>query len=261
MDISQYIQWSVRPEIFSAGPFTVRWYGLFFALAFFCGFYIMNWIYRREGKPDEDLDQLFIYMISGTVIGARLGHCLFYEPSYYLSNPIEILKIWHGGLASHGGFIGIIISLYIYSRKKKDQPYQWLLDRMCIPGILGGCFIRIGNLFNSEIIGTPTTKPWAFVFKRVDNIPRHPAQLYESLSYAVIFVILLTFYKKYNDNFKDGFISGLLLVTVFISRFFIEFVKTRQADYGFSLYISVGQWLSIPFIVAGIILIIRACRP
>lgn len=249
--------WDIDPILFNIGPLHIRWYGLLFASGFAVGFAIMKWIYQREGLPTDDLDSLFMYMMAGTLIGARLGHVLFYDPMYYGHHPLEIFEIWKGGLASHGGAIGIFTALYIYSRRHPNQPYGWLLDRMAIPGILGGSFIRIGNFFNSEIIGTPSHLPWAVVFSRVDSIPRHPVQLYESIVYAVTFIVLLTVYKRLYPNLRTGLITGLFLVIVFTSRFFLEFIKVRQAAYGLSLPFSTGQWLSLPFIVMGFILIGR----
>src|SRR5512140_440751 len=150
-----YIYWSVRPEIFQLGPLAVRWYGLFFALLFAIGYMIGRWEFRSEHKSAENLDTLLIYVVAGTIIGARLGHCFFYEPAYFLRHPLEIFAVWQGGLASHGGALGVLTALYLYSRHHPGQPYLWLLDRVVVPTALGGCFIRLGNLFNSEIIGEP----------------------------------------------------------------------------------------------------------
>ena len=252
-----YIYWDVSPEIFRIGSFALRWYSLLFALSFFIGLQIITWIFRREEKPQKDLDQLFLYVLAGTIIGARLGHCLFYDPAYYLSHPLEILKVWHGGLASHGGAIGILIAMYLYARKRKDQPYLWVLDRIVVPIALAGSLIRIGNLFNSEIIGKATTVPWAFIFARVDEIPRHPAQVYEAIIYALIFFYLLRRYKRTAPAIPHGQLLGLFLILIFGSRFFIEFVKIRQEAYGEALPLTTGQWLSIPMVAAGIWLLWR----
>ena len=252
------IHWHVSPEILRLGPFALRWYGLCFALAFLLGYFIVQWIYQRELKPERDLDRLLFYLLGGTLIGARLGHCFFYEPAYYLSHPLEILMFWQGGLASHGGLIGILLALYLYSRTRPEQPYGWLVDRIVVPAALGGFFIRLGNLFNSEIIGTPTEVPWAFVFARVDAVPRHPAQLYESIAYAVLFVALLIVYRKRGAQTPRGLLTGLFLVLVFGVRFLVEFVKVRQAAFGEALPLSMGQFLSVPLILIGIILVVRA---
>src|SRR5262249_49124455 len=158
---------------------------------FVLGYLIVRWQFRIEGKPESDLDHLLIYLVLGTIIGARLGHCLLYEPRFYLSHPLQILRIWEGGLASHGGATGVLIALYLYCRRRPNQPFLWLLDRVVVPTALGASLIRLGNLFNSEILGVPTQVPWAFVFVRVSSEPLHPAQLYESLSYLLVFFVLL----------------------------------------------------------------------
>jgi phosphatidylglycerol:prolipoprotein diacylglycerol transferase len=253
-----YIYWSVRPEIFQLGPFAIRWYGVLFALLFAIGYLLGRWMLRTEHKNEQNLDTLLVYLIAGTIIGARLGHCLFYDPAYYWHHPMEILQVWKGGLASHGGAFGVLIALYLYSRRHPDQPYLSLLDRVVVATALGGTLIRLGNLFNSEIVGNPTNVPWAFVFERNDAVPRHPAQLYEAAAYLVVFVCLLLMYRRMRANTPPGLLVGFFLVTVFTARFLIEFVKERQAAYEQNLSLSVGQWLSIPFVVAGVILIWRA---
>ncbi|MCW8803612.1 MAG: prolipoprotein diacylglyceryl transferase, partial [Ignavibacteriaceae bacterium] len=226
-----FIEWSVSPEIFHLGPVSVRWYGFLFAIAFVAGYFIMTWVFKKDNRPQTDLEQLSVYMIFGTVIGARLGHCLFYNPSYYLSNPIEILKVWEGGLASHGAALGILTAIYLFSNKNKKYSMLWVLDRVVIVVALAGTFIRLGNLFNSEIIGKPTDVSWAFIFTAVDYIPRHPAQLYESIAYLIIFVILFFIYHKGIEKNRSGLLFGLFLVLVFTFRFFIEFVKENQSGF------------------------------
>ena len=255
----EYIIWDIDPDIFSFGFITVRWYGVMFATSFLMGYHIMKWMHIREQKDITNLDQLLYYLIGGTIIGARLGHCLLYDPGYYLSNPVKILAVWEGGLASHGGGVGALLGLYLYKRKTQES-YLWLLDRIAIPAALAAFFIRIGNLFNSEILGIPTKVPWAIIFIRVDSIPRHPAQVYEALSYILIFSLLMFIYKKGYKNLNFGVIFGVFLILVFISRFFIEFVKTEQAAYSSGLWMSTGQVLSIPFVVAGIVLIFAALK-
>ncbi|GJQ62046.1 MAG: prolipoprotein diacylglyceryl transferase [Melioribacteraceae bacterium] len=246
------IVWSVEPTIFELGPFSVRWYGLLFALGFIIGFQIFTKFFEWEKRNKDDLNDLLWYMIIGTVVGARLGHCFFYDAAYYLANPLEIFMIWKGGLASHGATIGILVSLYYYSKKKKDQPYIWVLDRMVIPTALGGAFIRLGNFFNSEIIGEKTDVAWGVVFTRVDDFTRHPAQLYESIAYLVVFFILMVLYIKRREILKPGFILGLFLVLVFGFRFFVEFVKENQKGFEDGLALNMGQILSIPAVLAGI---------
>ncbi len=257
-----YIYWNVRPEIFHVGPIAIRWYGLLFALLFTVGYLIGRWMMRVEHKDERSLDSLLVYLILGTIVGARLGHCFFYEPQYFLRHPLEILEVWKGGLASHGGALGVLCALYLYSRHHPDQPLMWLLDRVVVPTALGGVLIRLGNLFNSEILGEPTHVPWAFVFLRVDSIPRHPAQLYEALAYLLIFLVLILLYRRLQAGTPAGLLVGTFFATVFASRFLIEFVKERQATYEQNLPLSVGQFLSIPFIVTGLVLVWRAlARP
>lgn len=253
-----FIYWDVSPVLVQLGPVTIRWYGLFFAVLFAIGYLIVRWQFRVEHKDESSLDTGLAYMIAGTIIGARLGHCLFYEPGYYLRHPIEILEVWKGGLASHGGAVGILVALYFYSRRRPDQPYLWALDRVVVPTALGGCMIRLGNLFNSEILGVPARVPWAFVFVRVDPVPRHPAQLYESLAYLAVFVVLMLVYLHFREKTPRGLLLGLFFASVFSFRFLIEFVKERQASYETGFALSVGQWLSIPFVLVGAVLVWRA---
>jgi prolipoprotein diacylglyceryl transferase len=195
----------------------------------------------------------------GIVIGARLGHCLFYDPDYYLANPMKIFAVWEGGLASHGGGLGVLIALYLGCKKYKVD-FMWLIDRLVIPTALFGFFVRMGNFMNSEILGKPTDIPWAVVFERVDNLPRHPAQLYESFSYLVIFLLLAFFYKKSYKTLKKGFLFGLFLVLTFTVRFLVEYVKVRQADYSLDIGLTTGQLLSIPFLVVGFVFIFWSAK-
>lgn len=259
MHLLLYITWDVSPELFSLGPLTIRWYGLLFVAAFIVGYNIMQWIYKREGKPVAEIEQLAIYMIIGTVIGARLGHCLFYSPEYYLAHPLEILMVWKGGLASHGASLGILVALYFYSKKKKEN-ILWILDRIVIVTAVGGALIRLGNLFNSEIIGKATDVSWAFIFTRVDSIPRHPTQLYESLAYIIIFTILLILYKKKWRQLNNGFLFGLFLVLLFTFRFFVEFLKENQSGFEKGMALNMGQLLSIPFVIVGVVFIIHSLK-
>jgi len=256
------ITWDVSPEIFNLGPIPIRWYSLGWLLAFAVGFHLVRWMYRREGKPEADLETVLLYMILGAIIGARLGHCLFYRPDYYLAHPLEIVAFWKGfrGLASHGGAAGILVSLYIFSRRHPNQPYLWLVDRVVGPTALGGFFIRMGNLMNSEILGLPTDVPWAMTFVRVDSIPRHPAQVYEAFSYLLVFLLLSFLYLRKGLKLPSGFLTGTFLVTVFGARFFIEFVKERHAAFEVGLPLSMGQILSLPTIALGLGLIYLALR-
>lgn len=251
------MHWNADPILFSLGSLSIRWYGLFFASAFLAGIYIMKSIYKKEGLKEEKIDDLLIYLMLGTVIGARLGHVLFYDPSYYFSNPLAILKIWEGGLASHGASIGILLAVYFYCKKHEPNGSLWLLDRLSMPLILAAGLIRIGNFFNSEIVGVTSTAPWAIVFERIDSQARHPVQLYESLSYFMIFAILLFVYKKFRSTLATGNLFGIFLISSFSTRFFLESFKIRQAAYGHENLLSVGQWLSIPFIITGLWFVLR----
>ena len=254
--ILDYITWNAKPEIFTVLGITVRWYGVLFAMGFFCGYFIMQNFFRREKIPLKLLDQLTTYMVIATIVGARLGHCLFYEPEYYLSHPIEILKIWEGGLASHGGAIGILIALVIFSRRN-NVSYWWTLDRIAIVTALAGFFIRMGNLMNSEIFGKVTDLPWGFIFVRASDPtlatqPRHPTQIYEALSYLLIFVVLMIIYYRTNGKFREGLTISLFMILVFMARFLIEFLKEPQVSFEHNMILDMGQILSIPFILAGV---------
>jgi prolipoprotein diacylglyceryl transferase len=255
----QHIVWDVSPVIFKLGPLQLRWYGLFFVGSFFVGMWLLKWIFRAEGKSPETVDNLLFYTLIGAVVGARLMHCFAYEPAYYLSHPIEILKVWKGGLASHGGMIGVIVVIYLFA-KNTGLSFAWLLSRMTLPGMIVAASVRIGNFFNSEILGLPSDAPWAVVFARVDMVPRHPVQLYESFSYLVILLILLIVYLKSKPDFATRILPGLFSVLVFGARFFLEYFKTRQADYTTNLPFTTGQLLSIPVVIAGIVWIIWAIR-
>ena len=266
------ITWNVDPEIFSIGQLSIRWYGLMFASAFLSGYIVFTRFLATERLTSEMLDQLLIYIAVGTVIGARLGHCFFYEPDYFLANPLEILKIWKGGLASHGAAIGILLSLWLYVRKHK-LSFLWMIDRIVIVVALGGAFIRFGNLFNSEIYGLPTDLPWGFEFVRdrlydsnsgeiLPTVARHPTQLYEALSYLMIFTVLFIFYRKRHMKVRDGFIFGVFMILLFAARFFIEYVKNDQVAFEAGMQFNMGQLLSLPFILAGVIMIVwTAKRP
>ncbi|HPV56282.1 MAG TPA: prolipoprotein diacylglyceryl transferase [Tenuifilaceae bacterium] len=251
-----YIHWNVDPEIFRVGPLAVRYYGLMWALAFYLGYVVFNKFVKKEGLKEGFLDSLTVYMVVGTVLGARLGHCLFYEPEYYLSHPLEILKIWQGGLASHGAAIGILVALYLFARKQK-VPMIYVVDRVVITVALGGAFIRLGNLMNSEIYGVQTSLPWGFIFERNNELfPKHPTQLYEALSYFLIFFLLYFYYKKQDGKTKTGFIFGVFLILLFAARFLIEYVKEPQVEFEKAMALNMGQWLSVPFILAGVFFVV-----
>lgn len=256
------IEWNVDPVIFTLGPLSPRWYGILFASAFLLSFWVMKKVFVKEQKNLKDLDSLTIYMIVGTIVGARLGHVLFYEPELMLSNPFEILAVWHGGLASHGGALGIIGGLWLFHKKKKGYSMIWLLDRLAIVAAVSGMCIRLGNLMNSEIIGRPTDVPWAVWFKLVDPLPvwRHPAQVYEAIVCLVLFVYLWRLYKKGVGTNNPGRIIGLFLVLLFTARFGIEFLKEHQVGFEANLPLDLGQLLSLPFIAVGVWLLARS-RP
>lgn len=265
-----YIDWNIDPEIFRIGGFALRYYSLMFALAFIGSYIILSKMYIKENVSVHVLNKLAIYVFIGTLIGARLGHTLFYEFGYYKNNLLEIIfpfKITNGkfeltgyqGLASHGGAIGIIAAVALYCRKYK-QSFLWIMDRLGIVVAFSGFFIRLGNLFNSEIIGRPSNVSWAFIFERVDSVPRHPAQLYEAILYLFVFGILWLLYKNKVQKLKDGFLFGCFLVLLFTVRFLIEFVKENQEAFENSLTINMGQILSIPFILIGVYLLISKSR-
>jgi phosphatidylglycerol:prolipoprotein diacylglycerol transferase len=269
--ILNYIHWNPDPEIINIFGISIRYYGLLFVSGLVLSIYILGWIYKRENIPSEHLEKLSIFGIIGILAGARLGHCLFYEPSYYLSHPLEmILPITfppdggvkftgYQGLASHGGALGLLIALYFYSRKTKHSMID-TIDLIAVVAALACGFIRLGNFMNSEIIGIPTTKPWGVIFERVDNVPRHPAQLYEAISYFIIFTIMMILYKKMRDRLKSGFFFGLVLVLCFTARFIIEFVKENQVGFEDGMTFNLGQLLSLPYIVVGIGFIIYGLR-
>ncbi len=254
-----HFEWSADPVAFAFGPIHVFWYGILFAIAILSGLEFMKWVYRREGKNLDALDTLFVYIVVGIVVGARLGHCFFYEPDFYLAHPMKVFAVWEGGLASHGGGLGVILALYLYAKKYKADML-WLLDRLAVPTALFGFFVRMGNFMNSEIIGDPTESVFGIVFTRVDMLARHPTQLYEAFSYLLIFFLLTFLYVKKGSSFQRGFLFGLFLLLIFLARFIIEFVKTQQADYSFGIGLSTGQLLSIPFLLLGLYLLMRSVK-
>jgi phosphatidylglycerol:prolipoprotein diacylglycerol transferase len=252
------IHWNASPEIFTLGPLTLRWYGLLFATGFALGFQVVKRFFINEKVSTHFLDPLVFYLMVGTVIGARLGHCLFYEPQIYLADPIRILKVWEGGLASHGAALGCFISVWIFTKRYPQFKYLWLVDRICVAATLAGAMIRLGNLFNSEIIGKVTNVPWSFIFQRIDALPRHPTQLYESFAYLIIFGMMQRVYWKTQLKNAPGFLFGFYLFFTFIARMGIEFFKEPQVNFEATLPIDMGQILSIPLILLGIVLMVRA---
>lgn len=264
-----YITWTVDPDIVSIGPLTIRWYGLMWALAFFLGYWVESKIYEREGMNQEQMDKLFLYMLVGTVLGARVGHCFFYDPKYYLSNLSEVLCVWKGGLSSHGGACGILISLWAFNKYVAKKTYIWIMDRIVIAVAIGGACIRLGNLMNHEIYGHATDVPWAFAFIKnihhwqmgadpVFSAPSHPTQIYEVIYCLVTFGILMFLYWKTNARKFEGFIFGVFLIGVFLSRFLLEFIKNNQETFEDDMSLNMGQILSIPLIVWGFYLLYKS---
>ena len=256
-----FITWTVNPEFLHIGPIAMRWYGLLWAVGFILGYYFESKIYDREGLPKETMDKLFMYMIVGTILGARLGHCFFYEWDHFTSNPIELLYIWKGGLSSHGGAFGILTAMFIFSRKIK-KSYIWVLDRLIIAVAICGACIRLGNLMNHEIYGDPTTMPWAFSFMlhplhevSAMSEPSHPTQIYEILYCLITFGVTLFLYWKTEARKHEGLIFGVFLIGVFFTRFMLEFIKRPQEDFEGDMLFNMGQLLSVPFFVVGICLV------
>lgn len=297
-DILAYITWTASPEIINLGPLTLRWYGLLFAAGFLAGLYIVKAMFKAENAPEEWLDRIFIYMVVGAVVGARLGHVFFYDWDYYSQHLTEIPMVWKGGLASHGGAIGIILALWIFSRFESKRSVLWVLDKVVVPTALAGCFIRLGNLMNSEIVGKPTDVAWGFKFPRnetnlwekcsacieragqgcvevaemasgkfcvaLSEVPvRHPVQLYESISYLLTFFLLYWVYWKTDAKNRLGRMFGLFLLLVLgVIRFGLEYFKTSQGGFESAVNtgLSTGQLLSIPFMLVGLFFLLRPAK-
>jgi prolipoprotein diacylglyceryl transferase len=261
--LAQVVEWNVSPEIvsFGGGRFGLRYYSLLWALSFIVGFYLIQAVFRNENRKLEDLDSLFIYMLLGTILGARIGHCLFYDFQYYfIENPVKILYVWEGGLASHGAVIGIMLALWLFVRKRPEYTYMWILDRIVIAVALGGAFIRTGNFFNSEIVGIPTNGNWGVIFLQLgENFPRVPVQLFEAFAYYIIFFLIYRYYWKTKGQFAPGMIFGFFFVSVFGARFLLEFWKVGTMTTGESM-LNRGHWLSIPVVLIGLVIWIRAIR-
>ncbi|RAV30211.1 prolipoprotein diacylglyceryl transferase [Sinomicrobium soli] len=261
------IYWNVDPVIFQlTETFPIKYYGLLFVAGIITGFYIVRNIYKKENIPVEKLDSLLSYIIIGTLAGARLGHCLFYQPDYFLSHPLEMFLpiqnvdgsyrfIGYQGLASHGGAIGVLTAIIIYCRKHKAN-LLWVLDKVAIAIPVAGAFIRLGNFMNSEIYGKPTNGNWGVVFVQDDMIPRHPTQLYEAFSYLFIFIVLYAVYHSRKITVRNGQLFGLFLILLFSARFIIEFFKENQVGFEDQMTLNMGQILSIPFIIAGVLFMV-----
>lgn len=252
------INWNVDPEIVAIGPLSLRWYSLLFISGFILGWYIFKWFFKREGVPVTLLDPLLYTLLIGTIVGSRLGHCLFYQPDYYLGSWegfLEIFMPWKGGLASHGGTIALVLAMWWFARhygRKYDFDFLWMLDRLCITVCFAGAFIRLGNLFNSEIYGDATTLPWGFIFERNGEIlAKHPTQLYEAFSYLILGLVLILLYKYNVKKMYRGTFIGVFFIVLFGMRFLIEFIKQPQVGFEQSMALNMGQLLSIPFILIG----------
>jgi prolipoprotein diacylglyceryl transferase len=261
------VHWHVDPILFQVGPLQVRWYSLLFISGFILGWFIFKHYCRREKISEDILDPLLYTLLIATIVGARLGHCLFYQPDYYLGSWKgfwEIFMPWKGGLASHGGAIAIILAMWWFANKygkKHGFDLLWLLDHLCITVAFAGCFIRLGNLFNSEIYGDVTSLPWGFIFEnRGETLPKHPTQLYEALSYLILGLVMWRLYKKKLDTLPRGFFFGLFLVGCFGMRFLIEFIKEPQVGFEETMALNMGQLLSLPFIILGIAVLIYAYK-
>ncbi|GAA6143204.1 prolipoprotein diacylglyceryl transferase [Hydrogenophaga sp. 5NK40-0174] len=255
----EHFVWNANPVLLEVGSLQLRWYGLLFIGSFPVGGVILRWIFSREGKSTAGVEPLLVLVLIGALVGARLAHCFLYSPAYYLAHPLEVLYIWQGGLASHGGLVGTVLAL-VYVSRRYELPLPWLLARVAIPGALTAACVRLGNFFNSEILGLPAQVPWAVVFARVDNIPRHPVQLYESLAYLALFGLLLLIYRKASSTLATRLLPPVFLCGLFSARFVLEYFKTRQADYTTDLPFSTGQMLSLPFMAIGVVWMIWAVR-
>lgn len=258
-----FVHWNVNPEIFRIGSFALRWYSLLFVAGFILGYYMFLRFFRREGIREKMIDPLLYTLLIATIVGARLGHCCFYDPAYYFgswSGFLEIFQPWKGGLASHGGAIGLLLAMWWFSHHygwKYDIDFLWLMDHLCIAVAFAGCFIRLGNLFNSEIYGDVTSLPWGFIFERNhETLPKHPTQLYEAGAYLLLGLTMLSLYRHRLDKMYRGSLFGIFLIGCFGARFLIEFIKEPQVEFEQSMTLDMGQWLSIPFIIAGIAMII-----
>ena len=253
------IVWNIDPIALHFGNIQVHWYGILFATGLLLAYYIGEWIFKQEGLDTKLLDPLFLYIVIGIVIGARAFHVIFYDPIYFSKHPLEILEVWRGGLASHGGAIGAIVAIYIFSKRKK-LDFWFLVSRAMPSTFILATFIRIGNFFNSEIVGLKSSLAWAVVFKRVDDIPRHPVVLYEALAYFIIFIIMLIMYKKLPKEKYTYLAPGFGISAAFGIRFLLEYVKTPQAEFANILPLSMGQILSLPFIAFGLYLIYKGLK-
>ncbi len=267
-----FITWNVSPEIFTAGGFSLRYYSAFFAIGFVLAYFVIKHYYKRENIPQKELDRLTVFVVLGGILGARIGHCVFYEPSYFLTREhwVEMILPFsfspfrftgYQGLASHGGAIGVLLAVFIYKFKSQQAGFLAILDKIVIPTGFVGALIRFGNLMNSEIYGYPTDLPWGFLFVRNgETLPCHPTQIYEAICYIVVSVVLILLYRKPRYARMHGLMLGVFLIMVFSARFFIEFLKQNQESFEQGMALNMGQILSIPAVIGGIGLVIYAFR-
>jgi phosphatidylglycerol:prolipoprotein diacylglycerol transferase len=251
--------WTIDPVLMQVGPLQIRWYGLLFAFGILAAYRAGVRSFERAGGSREEASRLLTYVVVGTVVGARLGHCLLYEPGYYLAHPVQILAVWRGGLASHGGALGIALAVWLFARRT-GRNVLWLLDRVAVAAPIAAACIRLGNFFNSEIVGRPSAVPWAVVFARVDSYPRHPAMLYEALAYLVILGGMLWLERHTRLCERPGALAGILLIMVFGFRIAIEFLKEPQETFEAGLPLDMGQLLSVPAVLVGVWLFGTAFR-
>ena len=266
MTLAQFV-WDFSPTIVKLGNFEIRWYGLLFALGFVIGYQIIAWAFKIERKDSKDLDALLLTMILSIVLGARIGHYVFYEGNHFFEQPgafiYDMLMPPYAGLASHGAAFGVLIGLFLFRRKHPQYSYLWLTDRLVIVSALGGAFIRFGNFLNSEIVGKPTDGPFGVIFKQnfeFTQVPRHPSQLYESVSCLVIFVILILLYNKWRAKTPEGSLTGIFFIWIFTLRFFYEYTKENQVAFEEGMKLNMGQILSIPAVLIGLYFLVRSFR-
>ena len=259
--ILSYIVWNPDPVAFSMGPLEVRWYGLIYATGFLFAVWLISKMFKSEGYPEEWADKVFIYLVIATIVGSRLGHVFFYDWAYYKDHLLEIFQVWKGGLASHGGAAAIILTTWLMAKYMCHKSFFWLADRIYVICAPVAALIRVGNLMNSEIYGDVTNLPWGFIFeRRGETKPKHPTAIYEALSYNILGLGLLWAYWKKLDQLKRGTIFGIFLIVLFGMRFLIEFIKEPQVGFEESMVLNMGQWLSVPFILAGIVILIWSLK-
>ena len=254
------MEWNAEPILFQLGPIAIRYYSLMFIIGFISMSYYVKKVFQADGHDPKLVDSLTNHIIVGMIVGARLAHCFFYDPGYYLSNPHKILMVWEGGLASHGGYLGVIIAVSLFIKKNPKINFLWLMDNIAGPCLFVGGLIRIGNFMNSEIIGKASDLPWAIIFKKVDLVPRHPAQLYEAIGYFSV-AFLYMYLSRKAKGLKNGAVLAIAMILSFLFRFFVEFAKDNQSTISDSLPINMGQILSLCFMMGGVYLYLKVQKP